>query len=63
MDDKKISSLNDYINDKNEDFNGIALRNVNKRLKLNYGDNYGLEVMSILGKGTSMILTLPYIIR
>ncbi len=63
MDDKKISSLNDYINDKNEDFNGIALRNVNKRLKLNYGDNYGLEVMSILGKGTSMILTLPYILR
>lgn len=63
MDDSKLKDLNDYINDKNELFNGIALRNINKRLKLNYGEQYGLEVTSILGKGTSMILTLPYIIN
>ncbi len=62
MDDKKLSDLNDYINDKNQLFNGIALRNINKRLKLNYGEEYGLEVTSILGEGTSMILTLPYIL-
>ena len=63
MDDEKLKDLNDYINDKNELFNGIALRNINKRLKLNYGEQYGLEVTSILGKGTSMILTLPYIVK
>ncbi|MGN0143499.1 MAG: sensor histidine kinase [Clostridium sp.] len=63
MDDNKLKNLNDYINDRNELFNGIALRNINKRLKLNYGEQYGLEITSILGKGTSMILTLPYIVN
>lgn len=63
MDEKTLKSLNDYINGKNEDFKGIALRNINKRLKLNYGNEYGLEAFSILGKGTSMSLTLPYIVN
>ena len=63
IDDDKLKALNDYINDKNNLFNGIALRNINKRLKLNYGEEYGLEVTSILGKGTSMVLTLPYIVN
>ena len=62
IDEEQLVLLNDYINDRNECFNGIALRNINKRLKLNYGEEYGLEVTSILGKGTSMILTLPYIL-
>ena len=59
----RLKSLNDYINDKNNDFNGIALRNINKRLKLNYGNEYGLEILSILGTGTSMVLTIPYIVK
>lgn len=63
MDEKTLKSLNDYINGKNEDFRGIALRNINKRLKLNYGNEYGLEAFSILGKGTSISLTLPYIVN
>lgn len=33
--EEKLQDLNDYINDKNHNFNGIALRNINKRLKLN----------------------------
>ena len=63
IEEKKLESLNDYINGKNEDFKGIALRNINKRLKLNYGNEYGLEVFSVKGKGTSISLTLPYIIN
>ena len=51
------------INDKNNKFKGIALRNINRRLKLNYGEKYGLEILSVLGKGTSMVLTLPYIVK
>lgn len=58
-----LKDLNDYINDKNNKFKGIALRNINRRLKLNYGDEYGLEIFSVLDKGTSMVLTLPYIIK
>ena len=61
--EEKLQDLNDYINDKNHNFNGIALRNINKRLKLNYGENYGLEIFSIEGNGTSMVLTLPFIIK
>ncbi|MDY3361407.1 MAG: histidine kinase [Clostridium celatum] len=61
--EEKLQDLNDYINDKNHNFNGIALRNINKRLKLNYGENYGLEIFSIEGNGTSMVLTLPLIIK
>lgn len=61
--EEKLQDLNDYINDKNHNFNGIALRNINKRLKLNYGENYGLEIFSIEENGTSMVLTLPFIIK
>ena len=63
MDELTRDSLNDYINDKNNNFKGIALRNINRRLKLNYGDNYGLEIFSLKGKGTSMVLTLPFIMK
>lgn len=58
-----LKDLNDYINDKNNKFKGIALRNINRRLKLNYGKQYGLEIFSVFGHGTSMVLTLPYIIK
>lgn len=61
MDQRTLNSLNDYINSKNEDFKGIALRNINRRLKLNYGNEYGLEIFSIKDSGTTMTLTLPYI--
>ncbi|GAA0752799.1 sensor histidine kinase [Clostridium sartagoforme] len=55
-----LKDLNAYINDKNNKFNSIALRNINRRLKLNYGENYGLEIFSVYEKGTSTVLTLPY---
>ncbi|WP_143316125.1 sensor histidine kinase [Clostridium sp. HBUAS56017] len=61
IEDDTLKDLNDYINDKNNKFKGIALRNINKRLKLNYGEEYGLEIFSVVGKGTSMTLTLPFI--
>jgi len=61
IDEVRLKNLNDYINDKNNEFKGVALRNINKRLKLNYGDEYGLEIFSVLGNGTSMTLTSPFI--
>ena len=39
-----------------------GLYNVNKRIKLNFGDNYGLEVMSTYEKGTRVIIRLPKIL-
>ncbi len=38
---------------------GIALINVNHRLKLLFGEEYGLQVNSAFGIGTEVILTVP----
>ena len=38
---------------------GIALQNVNARLRLMYGEDYGLNVYSILGYQTRVELSLP----
>lgn len=38
---------------------GIALYNIHRRLRLFYGENYGVLVESILGIGTRVILRLP----
>lgn len=38
---------------------GIGLKNVNERIKLHYGNAYGMKVMSERGIGTEVILQLP----
>lgn len=38
---------------------GIGIHNVDERLKLLYGDKYGINIQSDLGFGTSIIITLP----
>ena len=63
IDEKKLKELNDYINDRNSNFKGIALRNINRRLQLKYGSEFGLKILSIKNEGTSMILTLPFIVK
>jgi len=40
-------------------FSGIGVRNVNDRIKLLYGDNYGVHVSSQLEIGTHIKLVLP----
>ena len=40
---------------------GYGVRNVNERIKLQYGDDYGLQVKSELEKGTIVSIRLPYI--
>ena len=37
----------------------IGLLNVNSRIKRKYGDDYGLEIQSRLGAGTTVIVKLP----
>lgn len=40
---------------------GIAVKNVNERIKLHFGDQYGLTYTSVKGKGTVASLVLPII--
>jgi two-component system sensor histidine kinase YesM len=42
---------------------GIALTNVSSRIKLLFGEEYGLAVMSEEGAGTDVEITLPYLTR
>lgn len=37
----------------------FALKNINDRLKLHFGQQYGITIKSKLGHGTSVIITLP----
>jgi two-component system sensor histidine kinase YesM len=39
--------------------NGVAVENVNRRLKLYYGENYGLQYESKLNVGTIVSIFLP----
>lgn len=39
---------------------GIALKNVNERIKLTYGKSYGLKIESKEGQFTKVTITLPY---
>ena len=40
---------------------GIALRNVNARIKLLFGTQYGLHVLGSTYSGTEIRITLPYL--
>ncbi|MCL2286522.1 MAG: sensor histidine kinase [Firmicutes bacterium] len=40
-------------------FSGIGIGNVNQRIKLNFGEEYGLKIESVQGKGTVVRLHLP----
>ncbi|RCX13300.1 two-component system sensor histidine kinase YesM [Fontibacillus phaseoli] len=42
-----------------ESFSGLGLRNVQERIRLNYGEAYGLEITSVWGEGTSVLVVLP----
>lgn len=40
-------------------FSGIGVRNVNDRIKLLYGERYGVHISSEIGVGTHIKLVLP----
>ena len=38
---------------------GVGLKNVNERIKLCYGNEYGIEIKSVLDVGTTVIIRIP----
>lgn len=42
-------------------FSGIGLKNVQERIQLKYGRNYGLSITSEVGKGTAVSVSIPKI--
>jgi two-component system sensor histidine kinase YesM len=55
------ASLEHMKEDKNK--GGIALLNVNNRIKLIFGDEYGIYVYSKVGAGTDVEITIPFIVN
>lgn len=67
MDETVLAGINDRLHEisagglrpDNTQNGGIALINVNNRIKLQFGEKYGLRIYSIKDFGTSVEVTLP----
>lgn len=58
MDADRLAQLNHSLTDGKIDKFGIGLRNVNERIRLNYGSSSTLTVDSLPGKGTTVTLKI-----
>lgn len=60
IEEEKCSAINnelqtEYIKEENH----IGIKNVNQRIKLSFGENYGIEIKSMVNSGTSIIIAIP----
>lgn len=67
MSDEKLmlllNSLNLNESDlKKQEIGGIGLRNIQERIKLNFGEEYGIDIDSVEGIGTKITIKIPYIV-
>lgn len=56
---RKLGSSRDSLASREEEKGGIALVNVNNRIQLIFGEEYGMHVYSIYQKGTDVEITIP----
>jgi two-component system sensor histidine kinase YesM len=62
MDDAALKAIWNNQNGKQEKrFNGVGIMNVQQRIQMNFGIQYGLKIFSKLGKGTKIQINLPVI--
>jgi len=61
--ESKVVALNEMLSSKEQQTSnyGIGIFNVSERIKLTYGDQYGIKIMSQEGKGTKVDVTQPLI--
>ncbi|WP_449539622.1 sensor histidine kinase [Ferdinandcohnia sp. Marseille-Q9671] len=57
MDESTISSI--FTGDLKPKGTGIGLRNINERVRLLFGEKYGIEIETEIGRGTRVIITIP----
>ena len=64
MTKERLEFINDNLGKTNKKENGhqsIGMGNINERIKIFYGDEYGIHVFSELNVGTKVVLVLPAI--
>lgn len=60
MTKEELSNTLQHINcDEGDEMQSIGLRNIHQRLKLKYGDQFGISLKSIKDQGTIVILSIP----
>lgn len=60
MDEEALNNLRENINKNTLNTStSIGLGNIDRRVKLCYGEQYGLSVRSNVGKGTTVVIRLP----
>lgn len=56
---RRLGRVHDSLGAGEEEKGGIALANVNNRIHLIFGDEYGMHVYSVPGSGTDVEITIP----
>jgi len=59
IDAKKVKKLNEYLEKDTDDLNSIGLKNVNRRIKLYFGEDFGIKIYSKRNVGTKVVITIP----
>ncbi len=58
---ERLNILKQKIKNQKNDDQMVGILNVNQRIKIKYGNEYGLDLESEDGKGTKITIKLPYI--
>ncbi|MEG1426838.1 MAG: sensor histidine kinase, partial [Oscillospiraceae bacterium] len=63
---EQVEQINWQLSQERKDFNpgsSIGIQNVNRRIKLSCGDEYGVSVTSSPRTGSRFMITLPTIVK
>jgi two-component system sensor histidine kinase YesM len=63
MDEQKLRTFTsvDVPDDQTGKLKGYGIKNVNERIKIHYGDEFGVSISSKAGEGTIVNIMLPYV--
>ena len=59
MDEEVLSNIFKYEKNVNR-FSKVGLNNVNQRVKMFFGEAYGIRIFSEVGKGTKVVIPIPF---
>lgn len=62
IDGQMLSEIIKSLNSNDNETQHIGLYNVHRRIKLMYGDPFGIKIYSRISKGTKILITLPVVL-